>query len=57
MILAIYFMVVKKDVINALLGILIIVLNAILVIIKKIFMEKTLNQKHSVALIKRHVKV
>jgi hypothetical protein len=57
MILAIYFMVVKKDVINVLLGILTIALNVILVIIKKIFMEKSLNQKLSIALIKIHVKV
>jgi hypothetical protein len=55
MILAIYFMVAKKDVINANLGIQTIVLNAILVIIRKIFMEKTLNQKHSIASIKIHV--
>ena len=57
MILAINFMAVKKDVINAILGILTIALNVIPVIIKKIFMEKTLNQKHSIALIKKHVKV
>jgi hypothetical protein len=55
MINAISSMVVKKDVINVIHGIQIVVLHAILVIIEKISLIK-LNPKHSIAIMKLLVK-